>query len=57
MKRLFSYALVVGMVFANVTVHAKTINLYSEPKTTSMVAGKVDTQVSVTIVYTPKNSE
>jgi uncharacterized protein YgiM (DUF1202 family) len=57
MKRLLSYALVVGMVFASVTVYAKTINLYSEPKTTSTVAGKVDTEASVTIIYTPKNSE
>jgi uncharacterized protein YraI len=57
MKRLLSYIFVVAMLFASATAFAKTINLYSEPKTDSKVAGTVNTEAGVTIVYTPKNSE
>jgi len=58
MKRLLYDTLVVFMLFATATtVSAKTINLYSEPKTDSKVAGTMNTEAGVTMVYTPKSSE
>lgn len=56
MKRLLFYAFVV-MLFATAPVFAKTINLYSEPKTDSKVTGTVNIEDGVTIVYTPKSGE
>jgi uncharacterized protein YraI len=57
MKRLLSYTFVATLLLASATVFAKNINLYAEPKTDSKVAGTVDTDAAVTIVYTPKSGE
>lgn len=57
MKRLLFEGLAVTMLFACATVSAKTINLYSEPKTDSKVASTINTEDGVTIVYTPKSGE
>jgi hypothetical protein len=56
MKRLLSYLFVVTL-FASSTVFAKTIHLYSEPKTDSKINGTVNIENGVTIVYTPKTGD
>lgn len=57
MKRLFYHALVMATLFTTTTIYAKTITLYSEPKMDSKVAGTMDTEGGITIVYTPKRGE
>jgi len=57
MKRLLTSSLLAVMAFGAATAFAKTINLYSEPKTDSKVTGTVNTENGVTIVYTPKSGE
>lgn len=56
MKHLFTSLLLASLSITSVA-YGKTINLYSEPKTDSKVAGNVNTETGVTIVYTPKSSE
>lgn len=57
MKWLLYDALVLTALFASATVSAKTIHLYSEPKTDSKVASTMNTEAGVTIVYAPRNGE
>jgi uncharacterized protein YgiM (DUF1202 family) len=56
MKQLLFYALI-ALLLSTGTIFAKTINLYSEPKTNSKVIGSVNLEKGVTLVYTPKNSD
>ena len=56
MKKIFTYLLMISIVESSPTF-AKTIPLYSEPKSDSKTSGTVNTETGVTIVYTPKNSE
>jgi uncharacterized protein YgiM (DUF1202 family) len=57
MKRLLTSALLVALSLGSATSFAKTINLYSEPKSDSKVTGTVNTEAGVTIVFTPKSGE
>lgn len=57
MKRLLTSAIFAIFILLSVTTFAKTINLYSEPKTDSKTTGTVNTAKGVTIVYTPKSGE
>lgn len=57
MKQLLYDVLIVIMLFSSATVSAKTLNLYSEPKTDSKIVGNLNTETGVTLVYTPKTGE
>lgn len=57
MKQLYYVSILAAMALTASSVFAKNIDLHLEPKADSKVAGMVNTEAGVTIVYTPKNSE
>lgn len=57
MKPLFKFIGITGLLLATTGGFAKTLNLYTEPRSDSKVSGNVNTENGVTIVYTPKTDE